>query len=139
MKKIVWILIITLILMGCNSDPTKKSSYDERLYFVFATPLKEHEVWFKAKEGFDDACKEKKIHGDWIGPIAIDTQKMEEVIETAISQKADAIITQGVINSWLINKAKEKEYLSCWLILMLKKVRDLHIWEKILMNKLNYF
>ena len=86
----------------------KKSSYDERLYFVFATPLKEHEVWLKAKEGFDDACKEKKIHGDWIGPIAIDTQKMEEVIETAISQKADAIITQGVINSWLINKAKEK-------------------------------
>ena len=57
----------------CNSDPTKKSSYDERLYFVFATPLKEHEVWLKAKEGFDDACKEKKIHGDWIGPIAIDT------------------------------------------------------------------
>ena len=78
------------------------------MYFVFATPLKEHEVWLKAKEGFDDACKEKKIHGDWIGPIAIDTQKMEEVIETAISQKADAIITQGVINSWLINKAKEK-------------------------------
>lgn len=108
MKKIVWILIITLMLMGCNSDPAKKSSYDEGLYFVFATPLKEHEVWLKAKEGFDDACKEKKIHGDWIGPIAIDTQKMEEVIETAISQKADAIITQGVINSWLINKAKEK-------------------------------
>ena len=86
----------------------EKSSYDERLYFVFATPLKEHEVWLKAKEGFDDACKEKKIHGDWIGPIAIDTQKMEEVIETAISQKADAIITQGVIDSSLINKAKEK-------------------------------
>ncbi|WP_278462130.1 substrate-binding domain-containing protein [Thomasclavelia spiroformis] len=78
------------------------------MYFVFATPLKEHEVWLKAKEGFDDACKEKKIHGDWIGPIAIDTQKMEEVIETAISQKADAIITQGVIDSSLINKAKEK-------------------------------
>lgn len=108
MKKIVWILIIALTLMGCNSDPAKKSSYDERLYFVFATPLKEHEVWLKAKEGFDDACKEKKIHGDWIGPIAIDTQKMEEVIETAISQKADAIITQGVIDSSLINKAKEK-------------------------------
>ena len=136
MKKIVWILIIALTLMGCNSDPTKKSSYDERLYFVFATPLKEHEVWLKAKEGFDDACKEKKIHGDWIGPIAIDTQKMEEVIETAIFQKADAIITQGVIDSSLINKAK---YLSYWLILMLRKVKDLHIWEKILMNKLSYF
>ena len=62
----------------------------------------------KGKRGFDDACKEKKIHGDWIGPIAIDTQKMEEVIETAIFQKADAIITQGVIDSSLINKAKEK-------------------------------
>ena len=40
MKKIVWILIIALTLMGCNSDPTIKSSYDERLYYVFATPLK---------------------------------------------------------------------------------------------------
>ena len=48
------------------------------------------------------------MHGDWIGPIAIDTHEMEEVIETAISQKADAIITQGVIDSSLINKAKEK-------------------------------
>ena len=33
---------------------------------------------------------------------------MEEVIETAIAQKADAIITQGVISKEIINKAKEK-------------------------------
>lgn len=33
---------------------------------------------------------------------------MEEVIETAIAQKADAIITQGVIDPNIINKAKAK-------------------------------
>lgn len=108
MKKIVYVLIIMLMLTGCTSDTAENDSFDDRLYFVFATPLKDHEVWLKAKEGFDDACREKKIYGDWIGPIAIDTQKMEEVIETAISQRADAIITQGVIDSTLIKKAKEK-------------------------------
>lgn len=108
MKKIVYVLIIMLMLTGCTSDTAENDSFDDRLYFVFATPLKDHEVWLKAKEGFDDACREKKIYGDWIGPIAIDTQKMEEVIETAISQRADAIITQGVIDSTLIKNAKEK-------------------------------
>lgn len=108
MKKIVYVLIIMLMLIGCTSDTAENDSFDDRPYFVFATPLKDHEVWLKAKEGFDGACREKKIYGDWIGPIAIDTQKMEEVIETAISQRADAIITQGVIDSTLIKKAKEK-------------------------------
>lgn len=106
MKKVIYLLSILLFLTGCRSNPpitTEKS-----LYFVYATPLKEHEIWLKAKEGFEHACKEKNIYGDWIGPTAIDTNKMEEVIETAIAQKADAIITQGVIDPTIIHKAKEK-------------------------------
>ena len=97
MKKIIYILLIALFITGCGEKTKIKT--EKSLYFVFATPLKEHEIWLKAKDGFDKACREKKIHGDWLGPTAIDTAKMEEVIETAIAQKADAII---------INKAKEK-------------------------------
>lgn len=106
MKKVIYLLSIVLFLTGCGKDT--KIIPEKSLYFVFATPLKEHEIWLKAKEGFDKACKEKNIYGDWIGPTAIDTVKMEEVIETAIAQKADAIITQGVIDSSIINNAKKK-------------------------------
>ena len=106
MKKIIYILLISLFITGCGEKTKIKT--EKSLYFVFATPLKEHEIWLKAKEGFDKACSEKKIHGDWLGPTAIDTAKMEEVIETAIAQKADAIITQGVINKDIIDRAKEK-------------------------------
>ncbi|WP_027090238.1 substrate-binding domain-containing protein [Thomasclavelia saccharogumia] len=106
MKKIIYILLIALFITGCGEKTKIKT--EKSLYFVFATPLKEHEIWLKAKDGFDKACREKKIHGDWLGPTAIDTAKMEEVIETAIAQKADAIITQGVISKEIINKAKEK-------------------------------
>lgn len=107
MKKIICLIILALILVGCDKNEEKINS-DEYFYFVFATPLNDHEIWLKAKEGFDQACKEKGIYGDWIGPSAIDTVKMEEVIETAIAQKADAIITQGVISKELISKAKTK-------------------------------
>lgn len=106
MKKVIYLLSITLFLVGCNSQ--KEIIAENHLYFVFATPLKEHEIWLKAKEGFDQACHEKNIYGDWLGPTAIDTKKMEEVIETAIAQSADAIITQGVIDQTIIIKAKEK-------------------------------
>lgn len=105
MKKIIYLLSIVLFLTGCSKN--SKITSEKQLYFVFATPLNEHEIWLKAKEGFDTACKEKKIYGDWLGPTAIDTVKMEEVIETAIAQKADAIITQGVIDSGIINSAKK--------------------------------
>lgn len=106
MKKVIYLVSMFLILTGCNHN--SKITTEKSLYFVYATPLKEHEIWLKAKIGFDEACKEKNINGDWLGPTAIDTNKMEEVIETAIAQKADAIITQGVIDSSIINKAKQK-------------------------------
>lgn len=95
MKKVIYLVSMFLILTGCNHN--SKITAEKSLYFVYATPLKEHEIWLKAKIGFDEACKEKNINGDWLGPTAINTNKMEEVIETAIAQKADAIITQGLL------------------------------------------
>lgn len=105
MKKLV-LLWMALFLVACST--TSKKAETKKMYFVFATPLAEHEIWLKAKEGFYAACKEKDLVCDWIGPTAIDTDKMEEVIETAIAQKADAIITQGVVSDELIKKAKDK-------------------------------
>lgn len=106
MKKIVQLICIFLMISGCSSRQETKKTSEEELYFLFATPLAEHEVWLQAKVGFEDGCKKKQIHCDWIGPTAIDTMSMNEVIETGILQNANAIITQGVVSEELVSKAK---------------------------------
>lgn len=42
----------------------------------------------------------------WEGPAGIDTEMMEEVMETGILQKADAIITQGVVDPDMVREAQ---------------------------------
>ena len=48
---------------------------EEQKHFVFVTPLIAHEVWLVAKEGFDDACAEYGIKGDWVGPASLMLRK----------------------------------------------------------------
>lgn len=103
MKKCI-LLLCTCLLFACSSKQEEKKEFT---YILFATPLKEHTIWLEAKEGFDQACDENDIKCDWLGPSVIDTQEMEDVIETGILKKADAIITQGVIETDLIDMAYE--------------------------------
>lgn len=105
MKRISIILcLIGFLLFGCTaSKPVQEDAY----YILFATPLNGHIIWEKAHEGFQDACEELKIHYDWIGPNTIDTARMNEVIETGLLMKADGIITQGVVDEALINRAHQ--------------------------------
>lgn len=102
MKKFLCIVLL-LFVVGCQK--VDDNTAQKKLYFVFATPLSEHEIWLQAKAGFDQACRDYDINCEWIGPTAIDIENMEEVIHIAISQKADGIITQGVISDDLVNKA----------------------------------
>lgn len=96
-------LFLLPFLLSCSKEPVSK----EHIYFLFATPLAEHESWLKAKRGFDDACSTYDIQCSWEGPTGIDTERMEEVIQTGIIQKTDAIITQGVIRESIVEEAKE--------------------------------
>lgn len=102
--KVLLIGITLLSMVGCTSQPTQKDNRDF-LYFLFAAPLVEHPIWLQAKEGFDDACQEYNVKCDWLGPVSIDTQAMDQVIEKGILQEADGIITQGVVNPALIASA----------------------------------
>lgn len=102
MKKIV-VFLLCFVLLSCSQKTNISES--DYMYFVFATPLKKHEIWLKAKTGFLDACEELEIHCDWLGPSIIDTNNMNEVIDVAISQKADAFITQGVVSQDILDKA----------------------------------
>ncbi|MEG1475636.1 MAG: substrate-binding domain-containing protein [Longicatena sp.] len=105
-KKILLLSLCITMLGGCSKGEKKDADY---LYFLFATPLKEHAIWLQAKAGFDDACDKYKIRCDWKGPTNIDTKKMEEEIQTGILQKVDGIITQGVISDDLIKEATQND------------------------------
>ena len=70
---------------------------EEKLHFVYVSPLLAHPIWLVAKNGFDQACSELGIQGDWVGPQNISPEEMAKLIETAIAQKANAIITQGLV------------------------------------------
>lgn len=96
------IILLCIVLGGCTIQKPKENDY---LYFLFATPLKEHTIWLQAKEGFDKACSDFDLKCDWMGPGTIDTSKMNQTIETGIAQKADAIITQGVVDASLLEEA----------------------------------
>lgn len=94
---------LLISLSGCqNSAPLQKERY-----YIFATPLADHAIWTRAREGFFDACEELGVHGDWLGPNIIDVDQMETVIETGILQKADGIITQGVVDHEVLSLARE--------------------------------
>jgi ribose transport system substrate-binding protein len=64
---------------------------------VYVSPLLAHPVWLIAKNGFDAACQELGIQGDWVGPQGISPEEMAKLVDTAVAQKADAIITQGIV------------------------------------------
>ncbi|MDR0452539.1 MAG: substrate-binding domain-containing protein [Treponema sp.] len=69
----------------------------DKLHFVYVSPLLAHPVWLIAKNGFDAACQELGIQGDWVGPQGISPEEMAKLVDTAVAQKADAIITQGIV------------------------------------------
>lgn len=109
MKRKVAIIGSILVLCGCQGQKPRSEQQqpENEMYLLYATPLADHPIWLQSKEGFDVACKELNIKCDWIGPKVIDTDKMEDVIHQGIIQKADGIITQGVIDKKLLKLASD--------------------------------
>lgn len=68
----------------------------EDLHFVYVSPLLSHPIWLIAKNGFDAACEELGIQGDWVGPQGISAEEMAQLVDTAVAQDADAIISQSI-------------------------------------------
>lgn len=99
MKKSILILLIlvTLISPLFAAGGKEAKSDSDKLHFVYVSPLLAHPVWLIAKDGFELACKELGVQGDWVGPQGISPEEMAKLVETATAQKADAIITQGLV------------------------------------------
>ncbi len=85
-----------------TEDPSAPSEASEGitdskdLYFTYVSPLLSHPIWLIAKDGFDTACEELGIEGDWVGPQGLSAEEMAQLVDTAVAQNADGIITQGI-------------------------------------------
>ena len=82
-----------------TNDTTGDTTGDtttEDLHFVFVSPLLSHPIWLIAKEGFETACEELGVQGDWVGPQGLSSEEMAQLVDTAVAQGADGIITQGI-------------------------------------------
>jgi len=86
-----------MALTSVTAAGNQEAADDGQLHFVYVSPLLAHPVWLIAKDGFDQAVSELNIKGDWVGPQGIAPEEMAKLIETAVAQKADAIITQGLV------------------------------------------
>ena len=120
MKKLIalfLVLTLCLSLVACASskeEPAKapaaaeaqpEAEAAEPLHFVYVSPLLSHPIWLIAKDGFDLACQELGIVGDWVGPQGISAEEMAQLVDTAVAQKADGIITQSICPAEPVNNA----------------------------------
>ncbi len=111
MKKVVKLLAVALLIsmvgapMVFAGGAKDSGSSEDSMHFVYVSPLLAHPVWLIAKDGFDQAVAELGIQGDWVGPQGISPEEMAKLIETAVAQQADAIITQGLVPANPVNYA----------------------------------
>lgn len=104
-KSIVAILLVATTVLSLAACQAKDKGEEDSMHFVYVSPLLAHPVWLMAKDGFDQACEELGIRGDWVGPQGISPEEMTKLIETSVAQKVDAIITQGLVPASPVQKA----------------------------------
>lgn len=113
MKKRLTALLATMAmavsLIGAVPATEVKAEEKEELHFVYVSPLLAHPIWLVAKDGFEQACEELGIKGDWVGPQNISPEEMTKLVETAVAEQADAIITQGLVPAAPVKTAIEQD------------------------------
>ena len=102
-KLLVLVLAIVLAVSACAIPAMAEAPED--IYLVYVSPLLSHPIWLVAKEGFDAACAELGIRGDWVGPQGLSAEEMAQLVDTAVAQGADGIITQSICPAEPINNA----------------------------------
>lgn len=88
--------MIASVFGGSAVTVNAETKAAEDLYFVYVSPLLSHPIWLVAKEGFDAACEELGVDGEWVGPQGLSAEEMAQLVDTAVAQGADGIITQGI-------------------------------------------
>ena len=96
-KMFTLVMVMVLVCSTMVFAGGKQDTGPKQLSFTFVLPMVPNEIWVVAKDGFEDACK---LYG--IKPVVVmpstpnDINQMNNLMETAIAQKTDALVTQPV-------------------------------------------
>ena len=86
-------LMVMFVLAGCGGV-TPAVAADEQLRVTLIIPMPRNEIWGPASDGFEDACKALGIDPTVLVPgREHDPNEMNALVETAIAEKVDALIT----------------------------------------------
>ena len=88
-KKLIALLLVAVLAMslmvGCGSEE------EEELDFYFISLMTGGAAWTRAEQGFNDACKELGINGQYLAPVERNNAvEMANLLEQAVTQQADA-------------------------------------------------
>lgn len=75
------------------------------IYLVYVSAILSHPIWDVAKNGFEVACDELGIQGDWVGPQTVFAEEMVQLLDTAVAQGANGCIVQGMCPTQAIESA----------------------------------
>lgn len=91
-KMLSVVLLTSLILVGCGSGNSGSDNEDQKTIYLVSVRTG-GAAWTNAQKGFEDAAKEIGWDAKYVSPTtANDTSQMANLFETAITNKADAIL-----------------------------------------------
>lgn len=111
LKKLIALLLVVVlaasVMVGCGS-----ADEEEELNFQFISLMTGGAAWSRAEQGFNDACKDLGINGQYVSPVERNNMvEMATLLDQAVTNEVDAAI--GVYASAelfgpALLKAKEK-------------------------------
>ncbi|MCL2128495.1 MAG: substrate-binding domain-containing protein [Treponema sp.] len=99
MKKILSLALVMVLFgsMLAFAGGAKQATGPKQLSFTFVLPMVPNEIWVVAKDGFEDACNKYGVKPVVVMPSSPnDINQMNNLMETAIIQKTDGLLTQAV-------------------------------------------
>jgi ribose transport system substrate-binding protein len=98
MKKIVSLALAMILLCSVMAFAgAGRDTGSQQLSFTFVLPMVPNEIWVVAKDGFEDACKKLGVKPVVVMPSSPnDINQMNNLMETAIIQKTNGLLTQAV-------------------------------------------
>lgn len=110
LKSLILVFITALVLVGCGGQGGEGTNEDSKSIYLVSVRTG-GAAWTLAQQGFEDAVKELGWEGKYVSPTtANDTSQMVNLLETGITNKADAIL--GVFYSEDIFKSTVEKALA---------------------------
>ena len=92
LKKLIALLLVVIMVMsvftGCGAEK------EETLEFQFISLMTGGAAWSRAEQGFNDACKELGVEGQFVAPVERNNMvEMATLLDQAITNEVDAVFS----------------------------------------------